>query len=507
MDGKSESPVRGNSATGRYEDVALAGGPLFAPQSKDSAPIEQGAKAQFADLDRRCVDRTRTPPPALNLDHFGSWGDWIRLMAELKNAPVDYVAWALLTGAASLIGATRTVQPWPGWDEPAVLWVALIGDPSTNKSPALDPIRAALHRIERARAAEQKKAAPAHKADEEPDEFPMDPRLVAHDATKEVLAKIVSANPKGILLLFDELGAWLGNLDKYGAGDRPFYLAAFGARPYSADRIKFKGATLSIMRLALSILGTIQPDRLATLLFQGDDDGLLARILMIWPNPVPPARPRGSISETLKAEKRLSNAFERLARLDYSSMDDEPTPLSIPLSSAAVEIFAQWRTDHYKASQATFGLIASGYGKLPGIALRLSLVLAFLDWADQKDAPEPSEIDASKLSSALSLVDDYLKPMMHRALGEASQPARARQAAILGHAIVAKGYPAKVNAREISREWRLPGLTKPADIEGAIEVLVEHGWLALVKEANGSGRPRKDYTVNPELRSSRRASA
>ena len=43
--------------------------------------------------------------------------------------------------------------------------------------------------------------------------------------------------------------------------------------------------------LAVGILGGIQPDRLATLVLAGDDDGLAARILYIWPETGPPRRP------------------------------------------------------------------------------------------------------------------------------------------------------------------------------------------------------------------------
>ena len=51
---------------------------------------------------------------------------------------MDYVAAGLLASAASLIGNARWVAPWDGWREPANLWIALVGNPSSGKSPALD---------------------------------------------------------------------------------------------------------------------------------------------------------------------------------------------------------------------------------------------------------------------------------------------------------------------------------------------------------------------------------
>ena len=105
-------------------------------------------EAGFAKLDLSILNRNHLPAPPLTLEIFGPWAEWIAGTAESKNAPIDYVAWSLVGGAAGLLGATRWVSPWEGWREPSVLWIALLGDPSANKSPALDPIRDAIVTIE-----------------------------------------------------------------------------------------------------------------------------------------------------------------------------------------------------------------------------------------------------------------------------------------------------------------------------------------------------------------------
>ncbi|MCI1141932.1 DUF3987 domain-containing protein [Sphingomonas sp. WKB10] len=74
-------------------------------------------------------------------DIFGSLWPLIRDLAAGAGAPVDYVAVGVLGVVASLVGAKRRVQPCtttPQWQEPCVLWVAPVGDPSSNKSPAID---------------------------------------------------------------------------------------------------------------------------------------------------------------------------------------------------------------------------------------------------------------------------------------------------------------------------------------------------------------------------------
>ena len=49
------------------------------------------------------------------------------------------------------------------------------------------------------------------------------------------------------------------------------------------------------------------------------------------------------------------------------------------------------------------GEMMVGYGKLGGIALRLSLALTYLNWASEYDAHEPYEVDYVNLSRAINL--------------------------------------------------------------------------------------------------------
>jgi len=81
----------------------------------------------------------------------------------------------------------------------------------------------------------------------------------------EATAGILAGNPRGLVLWRDECSAWLGNIGKYGDGDRAFWLEAHGGRPYIVDRKKHP-EPLRLDHVAVSIVGGIQPDRLATLL-------------------------------------------------------------------------------------------------------------------------------------------------------------------------------------------------------------------------------------------------
>ena len=72
--------------------------------------------------------------------------------------------------------------------------------------------------------------------------------------------------------------------------------------------------SLSIDRLLIGVIGGIQPDRLNSLLVDSDDDGLLARFIPIWPDPVPIKRPDIFASDTF-----IKRVLEELQQLDMAT--------------------------------------------------------------------------------------------------------------------------------------------------------------------------------------------
>ena len=91
----------------------------------------------------------RREPPVFPVEVFGEfWAEWITVAAAGVSAPVDYTGCALLASAATLIGHARWVSPWARWSEPPVLWIGNVGDPSSGKSPAADPLLGILRDIE-----------------------------------------------------------------------------------------------------------------------------------------------------------------------------------------------------------------------------------------------------------------------------------------------------------------------------------------------------------------------
>lgn len=506
-------------------------------QSPEDRPLDQTPQAQavepvpftpdWPEPDLRYLQTQLPAPPALPLDEVFSprWAAWMRGAAASKGAPPDYVMAALLSVCGSLVGNTRWPSPWQGWAEPPVIWAVGIGNPSAGKSPAIDAVLVPLKKAERAmrekvqgelsdwRAKaevaklaesawkEAVKAAikagdepPSRPASANPDPEPVMPRLAVSDATVEKLAVITAGQPRGTLLARDELAGWLQGMTRYSGGgsDRPFWLEAYGGRSYSVERMGRD--PVYIDRLTVGVLGGIQPDRLRSLLLKADDDGLLARFLPVWPDPAPVKRP-----EALPDEGFIEGAIARLLSLDMP-VDDQghKRPWFVPFADPARDLLDTFRQAVRVWESDAEGLLLSFIGKLPGLAVRLSLVLGMMEWASG-EADEPHVVTVEHFGRAAHLVESYLLPMARRAYAERMGSPAQRSARALAALIREEGWTS-FSTRDVRRKERSQ-LQDMEAINPAIRLLESADLICAIdlpRSAKG-GAPKRLYSVNPVM--------
>ena len=258
--------------------------------------------------------------------------------AACKSAPVDYVFAALLAASSALIGNARRVCVWYGWFEPTALWFALVGNPSCNKSPALDAVISPLNKLE----ADLRKlrgggAISAYSGDKcEADTHQPLPRLLVKDATIQAIAILLAENPKGLFFSVDELAGLLANLERTNGSDRPFYLEAFGGRPTTVDRVKYD-KPIFVPSVLLSMIGSIQPQKLDELLLKQPDDGLASRFIYIRGEAVPVTQP-----EKQPDDDMLERVFKRLSDLQVPMNDNGlPQPEIIKMCSEGQKLMQE----------------------------------------------------------------------------------------------------------------------------------------------------------------------
>lgn len=484
-------------------------------------------KLDWPEPDMSVARPPRPPAPVMSDDEFalvfGPWATWIETAAKVKGVPVDYVAAALMASAGAAIGNARWAAPWEGWKEPPLLWVMLVGDPSAGKSPALDAVLDPIKVIERALSDDYKALrreweakdeiaalalaqwkADAKKAIAEGEEAPAKPdaadagpppvrgRITMSDVTTEKVASLMASLWRGLLLYRDELSGWLGGMDRYnGGGDRPFWLEAYGGRSYTVDR-KSSPEPITVDHLSVGIVGGTQPDKLARLLVNTDDDGLLARFLIVFPEPVPLSRPDAQINS-----EKLQVAFERLLSLP-SAIDDNGNkrPFFVPFSDAAADALQEFRGECRKWEAEASGIFKGHIGKMPGLVVRVACVLAHLDWSAEPSAFYPDQIDHRHVGRACFLVGDHLRRHAFRAYGASEPPEEIRNARKLAE-ILLREKPDRVTIRDVQHR-ELSGLQTAKQIEAAFFSLEQADWVRRSTEGTG-GRPRVFYIVNPRL--------
>ncbi len=472
----------------------------------------------------------RRSPPAFPPELFGDLWPLVTDLADGTGAPVDYIGAGMLAAAASLIGGKRRVMPFAtsNWAEPAILWVGCVGDPSANKSPALGEFIGAIATLEAEKAVEFAPIAQAYEADRarammeneaweravkaavkegkstppkplaanEPPR-PARPRLMVMDATPEALWDALEGNPQGLLNAHDEIAGWLANFERYSGDARAFWLQSWTGAQWTVDR---KGRTTGPLVLpftGVSIVGGIQPDKLASALLRGDDDGMAARFLYVWPEKVPFQRPR-----RLADKGRLERVMRRLASLPWAFNENgNPVAMRLPLDPRGSDLFERWKQDAGATADEAGTLFKGWDGKAGALVLRVALVVELLRWADGDVPDAPCVVSAETLATVINFAEDYAKPMALRVFGDAALRPVDRNAATLARFIRKNGL-ASINARVVRRgPPKLPGLGEVSAMNEAIALLVDAEWLrpAPSREGGSPGRQSSNFDVNPAV--------
>lgn len=224
----------------------------------------------WPDIDARLLEEGRGAVPEFPVALLPQpWRDWILDTARSAGAPTDYVAQAVFAAVAGVCGAGVLARITPSWSEPLVLWQALLGGPSSGKSPALaavrrllDPIEDALRmdddrrrgrhatRAEQARqrmerwraeclqAAETGTVPPPMPPDAGVDDLFVPARIVVDEGSVAALGDAVSANRRGVILWRDSSSIWPAGQGRsdHASGERESWLKAWSAGEVALKR-------------------------------------------------------------------------------------------------------------------------------------------------------------------------------------------------------------------------------------------------------------------------------
>ena len=310
---------------------------------------------------------------------------WIMDIVERMQVPIEFIAVPAVISLAAAIGRSASIFPkkYDNWQVTPNLWGALVARPGFFKSPciaeAMKPLQY-LATLEKKFYESQKEIYSLEteiiqaqidgimevirqrsKKSNNDDNSTLktkladlyldlskkkivEKRYVTNDPTIEKLAGLMAHNPRGLLLLRDELFGWLKSLNKPGReGDREFYLECWnGSGSFTIDRVS--RGTVHIDSLCLSVLGGFQPGKLSsyiTNMKQGGaaDDGLMQRFqLIVYPD-LPEGWENIDRQPNEKACQKLTNLFNSIHKMRNTS------PREYRFDDLALKEFVHWRTN------------------------------------------------------------------------------------------------------------------------------------------------------------------
>lgn len=437
--------------------------------------------------------------------------------ARAIGCDASYLALPALTVLAASIGNTRCIRLKPGWTAKPILWVGIVGESGTAKTPAFSLImrpirnrqRKALEEHESAtrrylsdlacyesELAEWKEEGANGEAPKKPKE-PKAKRCIVSDTTVEALAPILSDNPRGLLLACDELAGWFGSFDRYASGkgskDAALWLSMHNGESIIVDRKSGQPKTIFVPQASVSVCGGIQPGILHRALgVQHRESGLAARMLLTCPPRKPKKWTEDGISP--EAEAAFAQVIERLHELDWGE-DDEGNhqPIVVDLTSDAKARWREFYDAHADQQAELVGELAAAWSKLEEYAARLALVIHFARWAANDPTLEDANVvDDASMQAGIRLVT-WFKAEAQRVYAILNEDVEACGQRRLIEWIESKD--GGVSARYVQQNYR--PLKEPGMAEPALERLRAAGygeWFSAPSGENG-GRPSRIFRL------------
>ena len=448
--------------------------------------------------------------------------DWCMDTAGIVGVDPTTLVLPAIVAAASLLHDEIQLQPEaknPSWRESARLWGAIVGEPSSKKSPAISRALSIVKKIDAECNEREAKIKyefslleKAHKTQESAyvdkvakgdktavmpvkPEMPAIHRAIAQDFTIESLRDILKHTGRGVLAERDELSGWFGSMDAYkrgGGSDRAAWLETYNG---GSRRIERVGAgSVFVKNWSACIIGGIQPEPMRALASGMHEDGLLQRFIVIYGRPGCPGNEQ---TPNKPANERYREVMRQL-------WDIQPAPEgAVKLSEGANNVRREIVGYAYKLIDVGFvsTAMSAHLGKWEGLSARVLLTFHAIECADRHVHPQSCEISEETAQKVKAFMIDLLLPhattFYTDVLGGSDL---SKQIYAIGNLILAR------NAGEITLSGissGCPGWRNLSDQMQAtvINRLIDAAWLHPAPSArtNSKRMIATRYLVNPGL--------
>ena len=441
------------------------------------------------------------------------------------------VAMACLVTCASVIDDDFKLQPRrhdTSWTESARLWAAILGGPSTIKTPQINACTRPVEKLDvearkrhshdmrtyRNALAAHKKAVKAGDDSEEP-RMPRLDRYLVEGTTIEALQNVLRddddatmhAPAHKVLSKHDEMSEFFANLDRYkaggsGGGDRGAYLRLYNGGRYTMDRVG-RGA-FSVPHWSACMIGGCQPGPIQRIARETADDGLLQRFIWCVSDRQEPGIDR---TPDYAASARYEGLIPTLSAMHpakpaFGEGHLRPIVLHAEAHVLREEIDALARA--FAAMPDVSKRMQSAFGKWGGLFGRLALTFHMIEQADAKGQnllPAPiGVVSVATVERVSAFMQEIVLPHLQRAERMMFQSTQAGHAQWIAGLILSKGKGFdRITTRDVTRAYT--ALRSPEAAQELMQVmnsLVAVGWL----EPEQSPNPAKAthaWAINPAI--------
>lgn len=471
--------------------------------------------------------------------------DYASDFSTRTGVPIESIAFLCISALGGILGRQIAVKPkkYDDWYEYPNLWATIVARPSEKKSATLTEALRGVMKLEndayddfkyketeiktnvirlnaQKNAIEERIQENSKSNTTTPDDLLIehaqvlneisgiqkDPlRFKTNDATIEKLGELLSTNQNGLIVIRDELSGFLAGLEKPGREqDRAFYLESWsGKNSFRFDRVSRE--TINIPALCLTLIGTIQPDKLNRLVSEttagSGGDGFLQRFqLLIYPLGPREAKfvdqepNRAVAAEYLKLFKNASKLD--LAKFSHTLLTENMVP-AMCFDAPGYQLYKDWTEkleQRLVSGEFDTPALESHFGKyrslMPCLALLCHLVEHLSNGTESK-----SGIDEASTQKAIAMCS-FLEPHAERVYS-LSRKIRGDGAKTLLSRIRSRNLYDGMSLRELERKgWS--GLTSKDQLKEALDLLNEHGYLK-IESVFTDGPPKKVIRLHPKL--------
>jgi len=427
-----------------------------------------------------------------------------------------HVAAAVATVMGGAVGRRRLLRVSRTYREPAGFWLLTLGRPGLTKTAPLSLATKPLMEADEKQERENKMAwgryqnhlemwkreAKAAAKDgggnslRHPPEPPPQPAYVVTAATLPGVVDGLADSPMGLTLIANDAGDWLDSFSRHQAGKgttQDGWLQLDDADGLYKEMLRKGRKTLKNPRL--SILGNIQPERLAEHLNRKTwGNGFVQRLLLV--------SPPGSLPDWDDANEADQAAIDgwnllvkRLLELTPAGSDGVELSLAPDAREAWIQEENRRRRNQRIAASRDDGRVAELLSKHRKMVLRHALAYHCCLMVCRKDEgwQEPVSLEAIKAGIGFANWITLETLRVHRIL--ADTPANERSKTITRH--LERHGPS--TARMILSHHKST-LGNMDTLTGELEILVNSGTVEMVK-STGSGRPTNYFRLIQKTKS------